>query len=136
MCKDTTTQHADIDQVIERLIASLMKEQPTEEELQAFEALRYERKARQGEALFHPGRLFCTSGAMDSLTPEEMMRAFARHLNGDWGEVCREDWLENERSLKQGFRLFSVYNAANGTRFWVITEADRSVTTVLLPSEY
>ena len=62
--------------------------------------------------------------------------AFGRHLSGDWGEVCREDWIANELSLKEGTRLFSVYNAANGTRFWVITEADRSATTVLLPDEY
>ena len=50
--------------------------------------------------------------------------------------VGAEDWEENQVALKEGFRLFSVYEAGDGTRFWIITEADRSVTTVLLPSEY
>ena len=54
----------------------------------------------------------------------------------DWGEVSDEDRARNEAALKQGSRLFSAYHAANSTKFWIITEADRSVTTVLLPADY
>ena len=58
-----------------------------------------------------------------------------RHARGDWGDVCKEDWEENELSLKQGFRLFSSYT--NGkSKIWIITEADRSYTTILFPEEY
>ena len=55
---------------------------------------------------------------------------------GDWGELCEEDRQENEFSLREGFRLLSAYTSAQGEKFWVITERDRSVTTVLLPEEY
>ena len=136
MSIDTTICDADIDRAIKTLIAGQLREEPTEEELQAYELLRYDRRLREEEALFHPGRLYFTPGAMDTLGKQDAMGAFARHLNGDWGQLCREDWIENELSLKEGFRLFSVYDAGDGTRFWVITEADRSATTVLLPSEY
>jgi hypothetical protein len=60
----------------------------------------------------------------------------ARHSRGDWGECCSEDASENDFSVKAGFRIFSVYRTRNGEKLWVITEADRSVTTLLLPSEY
>jgi hypothetical protein len=59
-----------------------------------------------------------------------------RHQAGDWGDVDEHDRQENELSLKNGFRLLSVYHAANGVKFWIITEADRSATTVLLPEDY
>lgn len=59
-----------------------------------------------------------------------------RHLAGDWGEVNPEDWQANEQSLLRDLRLLSVYTISNGTKFWVITEADRSATTFLLPDEY
>ena len=62
-----------------------------------------------------------------------------RHVSGDWGEVPPEDARENERSLKYGWRLMSSYavgSEADGERVWVITEADRSSTCLLLPSEY
>ena len=58
-----------------------------------------------------------------------------RHARGDWGDLCPEDRKENELSLKEGFRLLSVYGTGE-RRFWIITEADRSVTTVLLPEDY
>jgi hypothetical protein len=60
----------------------------------------------------------------------------ARHQAGDWGEVDEHDRAENETSLEQGFRLLSAYTLADGARIWVITEADRSSTCVLLPEEY
>ena len=59
----------------------------------------------------------------------------ARHLAGDWGDLCEEDKAENELSLKEGFRLLSAYETEIG-KIWIITEADRSVTTILFPSEY
>ena len=59
-----------------------------------------------------------------------------RHVRGDWGDVDREDWEANEASLREGLHLFSVYHDRNGVKFWVITEADRSATTVLLPEDY
>jgi hypothetical protein len=58
------------------------------------------------------------------------------HANGDWGEVDAYDARENELSLQRGFRLLSSYTTAAGDRLWIITEADRSATTLLLPGEY
>ena len=59
-----------------------------------------------------------------------------RHVTGDWGELDEEDRRENEESIVHGLRLLSAYTLSNGTRIWIITEADRSATTLLLPSEY
>ena len=88
------------------------------------------------QAKFETGRLLITPGARDTLHPEDVHVALGRHLSGDWGDCCREDRQENELSLREGFRLFSVYHDRRGTEFWIITEADRSATTILLPSEY
>jgi hypothetical protein len=85
---------------------------------------------------FPPGALRMTPGARDAVTHEEMMAALRRHMAGDWGDVDEHDRRENELSLEQGFRLLSVYHTAAGAAFWIITEADRSHTTVLLPAEY
>ena len=74
--------------------------------------------------------------ALAALSQWEILDAFFRHERGDWGAVGSEDWAENQFSLQEGLRLLSVYFAADGTKFWLITEADRSVTTVLLPSDY
>jgi len=82
------------------------------------------------------GKLFITPGAMKKLSPQEVFSAIGRHARGDWGEVGEEDREENELSLREGFRLLSSYRGGNNTKFWVITEHDRSVTTVLLPEEY
>ena len=60
----------------------------------------------------------------------------SRHVAGDWGEVAEEDAAENELSLQEDFRLLSSYSTALGERLWVITEADRSSTCLLLPDEY
>jgi hypothetical protein len=85
--------------------------------------------------LFPLGRVVATRNALSTLTPEEIAAALARHALGDWGEVGPDDWAENELSLKEGFRLFSVYRARD-QKFWIITESDRSATTVLLPEDY
>ena len=67
---------------------------------------------------------------------EEVLVAMRRHHSGDWGDVDKHDLEENEKSLEQGFRLFSVYHSQSGVKFWIITEADRSITTVLMPEDY
>lgn len=77
-----------------------------------------------------------TPGALASIPDGEIPVALARHHCGDWGDLDEHDHAENEFSLKNGFRLFSVYHASNGVKFYIITEHDRSVTTVLLPEEY
>jgi hypothetical protein len=87
---------------------------------------------------FALGQTFITPGAEDALqiagqTAIEFLR---RHMSCDWGELGEDDVCENELSLKKGFRLMSNYRIREGQQLWVITEADRSVTTVLLPSEY
>ncbi|GAB5441336.1 MAG: hypothetical protein Fues2KO_16850 [Fuerstiella sp.] len=85
---------------------------------------------------FRSGSIFITRNARERLNVDEVRDALSRHLSGDWGDVCDEDRQENELSLREGFRLLSVYHASDGTKFWVITEADRSSTTVLLPEDY
>jgi hypothetical protein len=59
----------------------------------------------------------------------------ARHATGDWGELCAFDRRQNEIALSDGYRVFSSYDMPAG-RVWIITEADRSITTILLPEEY
>ena len=88
------------------------------------------------ERKFSLGQIVMTPAAMETIPPHEMLHALARHASGDWGEVGKEDRDENEFSLREGFRLFSVYYSSTGQKFWIITEADRSATTVLLPDDY
>ena len=85
---------------------------------------------------FELGQLLMTPGVQAAVPPSELMRALRRHARGDWGEVDREDWRANDDALKHGARLLSSYTTGAGTKFWIITEADRSSTTALLPSEY
>jgi hypothetical protein len=87
-------------------------------------------------AKFRIGLIVSTPNALSQLTPEDILRGIQRHQAGDWGDVGEHDWQENELSLKEGLRLFSVYHSARGLKFWIITEADRSATTVLLPEDY
>ena len=87
-------------------------------------------------AKFRAGRLMTTPNALARLTPEEIFTALSRHITGDWGDVDKHDREENELSLREGFRLWSVYRSARSGKFWVITEADRSQTTVLMPEDY
>jgi hypothetical protein len=64
------------------------------------------------------------------------MQFLRRHMSADWGEISEDDAQQNELSLREGFRLLSAYRALKGQKIWIITEADRSATTILLPSEY
>lgn len=86
--------------------------------------------------LFPLGRVVATPGALSELNDEARLDALARHARGDWGDAGPEDWAENELALKDGSRLLSVYHTPDGVKFWIITEADRSNTAILLPSEY
>jgi hypothetical protein len=87
---------------------------------------------------FPLGQIVATPGALDALAEagERPATLLKRHLNGDWGEVDEHDRHENDRSLADGCRLLSAYTLATGMKLWIITEADRSSTTLLLPSEY
>ncbi len=87
-------------------------------------------------ALFRLGHLVATPLALEKLSQPDILSALQRHQAGDWGDVGDHDRQANDRALQDGTRLLSVYHAANQTKFWLITEADRSVTTVLLPEEY
>jgi hypothetical protein len=83
------------------------------------------------------GRIVATPGALEVLSEagEDPLGFLARHASGDWGELDPHDRRENERSLKHGWRLLSSY-PVGGKTVWITTEADRSVTTILLPEEY
>lgn len=82
------------------------------------------------------GRTVITPNALDRVQPADIPSALARHAAGDWGEVGPEDWAANDLSVEDGRRILSAYRDALGVKFWVITEADRSVTTILLPEDY
>ena len=87
---------------------------------------------------FALGQTFITPGAEEALmiagqTELEFLR---QHMSGNWGDLSEEDIQENEFALEKGFRLLSAYRTAKGQKLWIITEADRSATTILLPSEY
>ena len=86
---------------------------------------------RLGLTLATPGALAAESQSGDSLG-----NLLKRHQCGDWGETCPEDTQMNEEAVGGGGRVFSAYSLRNGTRIWIITEADRTATTVLLPEEY
>ena len=85
---------------------------------------------------FPMGRLLMTSGVRDSVGRSDIESLLQRHNRGDWGELDEHDRAENELSLQEGLRLLSAYTDSKGQKVWVITEADRSATTVLLPEEY
>ncbi|MNS44826.1 hypothetical protein D3C72_772780 [compost metagenome] len=88
---------------------------------------------------FPLGKVYFTPGITDpesGVSPWDIAAALVAHKNGDWGDVCDEDKQANERDLRHGGRLLSVYYSRAGTKFWVLTESDRSATTVMLPSEY
>jgi hypothetical protein len=84
---------------------------------------------------FPLGQVVITANAAQRLDTVPVHEALRRHAAGDWGDICPEDAGENELSLKQGRRLLSVYGTGE-RRFWIITEADRSATTVLMPEDY
>src|ERR1017187_6117743 len=87
---------------------------------------------------FEPGQIVATPGVLEEFraSGEDPLTYLVRHLNGDWGDLSADDVRENELSLEHGWRILSCYRLSSGVRIWLITEADRSVTTFLLPEEY
>jgi hypothetical protein len=91
-----------------------------------------------GSALFFLGRVVATPGALVLLaaTGTDPVELLSRHQSGDWGDVCPEDARENELSVREGYRILSSYRTGeDDAKVWLITEADRSSTCILLPSE-
>ena len=88
--------------------------------------------------LFPPRQIVTMPGSLALLQKanKSALELLSRHLRGDWGDLCQEDKTQNELSLKYGFRLMSSYPVTPTEKLWIITEADRSVTTLLLPEEY
>lgn len=85
---------------------------------------------------FAAGEIVFTRGAQSRLSTFEAIGGLVRHLTGDWGDLGESDRKGNEAALEHGFRLSSRYVTPGGKTFWIITEHDRSVTTILLPEEY
>ena len=90
------------------------------------------------QPLFPLGQVVATPAALAAITEagQDPLTFLERHVTGDYGDLPEEDIKENEFSLEHGFRIFSAYHTAEGVKFYIITEYDRSVTTILLPSEY
>lgn len=81
-------------------------------------------------------KVVATQGALSALPADEILASLMRHAKGDWGDVGRSNRLANDRALKEGTRLVSMYHSIGKVKFYLITEWDRSLTTVLLASEY
>jgi len=94
--------------------------------------------ANNSTSKFPLGQTLATPGALDALAQsgQAPLEFLARHVQGDWGEVCEEDRQLNDEAVVGGERLLSAYRTRRGVRIWIITEADRSATTLLLPDEY
>lgn len=89
-----------------------------------------------GTTLVRLGQLVVTPGALDSpAIAQAIPRLLLRHVQGDWGDLCCEDLTPNDDAVRYGGRLLSAYDV-DGQKVWIISEADRSVSTVLRPSEY
>ena len=87
-------------------------------------------------AEFPLGRVVSTANAVEKLKAEDVIACIQRHARCDWGDLTEEDATLNDLSLQDEGRLLSAYSDSNGVKFWIITEWDRSVTTVLLPEDY
>ena len=89
-------------------------------------------------ARFSLGKVVATPGALEALaaTGQGVIQFLRRHVTGDGGELSEEEKQRNELSVKQGVRILCAYTTSTGVKLWVILEADRSVTTILLPDEY
>ncbi|MDH1379613.1 type I restriction endonuclease subunit M [Comamonas aquatica] len=95
-------------------------------------------KGGVGMALFPLGQVLATPGALELLETHQLppLSFIQRHVSGDWGDICAEDRQVNADALQYGYRLMSVYAITPSDKLWIITEADRSSTTLLLPEEY
>jgi hypothetical protein len=97
-----------------------------------------EEPSTASEPLFPLGRTLATPGALRALAANGTsgFELLARHASGDWGELSEADGRENDFSVSRRLRILSAYRLPDGTKLWIITEADRSATTFLLPQEY
>ena len=95
-------------------------------------------RASNGTRLFSLGQIVSTPGALQSLEAagDSASQFLCRHALGDWGDLCEEDQTANDEAVMDDLRILSAYRLNSGVKIWVITEYDRSVTTVLLPEEY
>jgi hypothetical protein len=103
--------------------------------------LKFRRKLEilnEPKVLFPLGKVFMTVGARKALEESNQSASefLAKHSIGDWGLVCEDDSRENDFSVREGFRILSAYKTEKGEKLYVITEWDRSLTTILLSSEY
>ena len=89
---------------------------------------------RQRTSLFSLGYVVMTPGA--AALEVDFIPYMVRHASGDWGDLDAFDRQQNDLAVKQGLRILSAYNTDAGSRFWIITEADRSATTIILPEDY
>jgi hypothetical protein len=85
---------------------------------------------------FQPGAIVATLGALQIATNDQIHELLTRHLSGDWGDLDKEDAKANEHALRHDLRILSSYKLPDDRKLWIITEADRSATTVLTPDEY
>lgn len=86
---------------------------------------------------FRLGKVVITRGANEELDMVSVLNTLHnKYMKCDWGDLCDEDKKQNVEALKDGDRILASYKDANGRKFWIITEADRSYTTILLPEEY
>ena len=93
-------------------------------------------EALKRKPLFSLGNLLITVKALRAIPEADVNAALKRHVRGDWGDIGEEDRSENDKALEIGARLFSAYVSSKKRKFWIITEADRSQTTVVMPEEY
>lgn len=101
-------------------------------------------ESKPSPALFHPGQILATPGAIDATGNLFRIACLQRHLSGDWGGIDKEDWATNDEAVQLGNRILSAYaidpakpsKGWGDNTLWIITEADRSTTTFLLPDEY
>ena len=87
-------------------------------------------------ASFQLGRVVITPNALSQLTPADIQLGLQRHQACDCGDLGEEDWQENDKALRTGLRLLSSYRSNSGMTFWIITEANREATTLLMPDDY
>ncbi len=106
--------------------------------LEIHRAAKISQEANQNRARSPLGRIAATPGALGALheAAQDPMEFLQRHQSGDWGELCEQDKRENDFSLKNGYRLLSAYTTKRGRKIWLITESDRSATSLILPHEY
>ena len=100
------------------------------------EETRNESSCRNGSSVLALGKVVATPGVLAGVPRFIIDTALLRHASGDWGTVCKADWEQNDYAAGHNERVHSAYLAPDGTKFWIITERDRSCTTVLLPEEY